>query len=284
MPFYARVAIIGVGLIGASLARALKKHALCDTVAGCGRSRENLEFALESGYIDVIEQDHKKAVSDADLVVLSASPMISVELMELIAPALIKGAVVIDVGSVKGRMVESLSALVPDGVSFVPCHPIAGNERAGAVASVDDLFSGAACILCDAGAAPVEVFDDITALWRAIGSDVSVMDPFEHDSLLGLVSHFPHLAAYAMVNAIEDREGNAIGLSGGGLKDTTRIAMSPASLWRDICMMNRENITGVLGGYIDELTTIKSLLESGDAPGLEALLEKAQKRRQSIEG
>ena len=283
MPFFERVAIIGVGLIGASFARALKKHSLCKTIVGCGRSRENLELALDSGYIDLIEQDHRKAVSDADLVVLSASPMLSEELLGLIAPSLKKGAVVIDVGSVKGKMVEALSALVPDGVDFVPCHPIAGNERAGAGASAVGLFDGAACILCDAHSASKEVFDDIADLWRAIGSRVSVMDPFEHDRLLGLVSHFPHLAAYAMVNAIEDKHDKAIGLSGAGLKDTTRIAMSPAALWRDISTMNRDNIIDVLGGYIDELGRIKSLLETDDAAGLEALLSKAQRRRQSIE-
>ncbi len=284
MPFYERVAIIGVGLIGASFARAIKKHSLCTTVVGCGRNRENLELALDSGYIDLIEQDHKAAVADADLIVLSASPMLSVELLTLIAPALKKGAVVIDVGSVKGKMFDDLNKLIPDGVSFVPCHPIAGNERAGAGASVDGLFDGAACILCDVGSASGKVFDDIASLWRAIGSTVRVMDPSTHDRLLGLVSHFPHLAAYAMVNAIEDIQDNAIGLSGAGLKDTTRIAMSPAALWRDISTMNRDNIVDVLGGYIDELGKIKSLLEADDGDGLKALLSKAQTRRSSIEG
>lgn len=284
MPLFEKVAIIGVGLIGASLARAMKKHSICGSITGCGRGRENLELALRKGYIDSFEHDPSRAVHGADLVVLASSVKTFQAIADSISGSLKPGAIVIDVGSVKGAMVQEIQALMPDGVEFVGCHPIAGSESAGADASRESLFEGAPCLITPTSANTDDVLGRITLLWESIGSRVRTMDVLEHDHLLGLVSHFPHLAAYAIVNTVEDGMQGAIALSGAGLKDTTRIAMSPASLWRDICIMNSENVVSALDLFIRELEEMKGRLEAGDAEGLEKILSRAEQRRRSIEG
>jgi len=283
MPF-SRTAIIGIGMMGASLARALKKHSLSGEIVGCGRSKENLNLALNSGFVDSVTSEPTEAVSGADLVVLSAPVQRLEGLAGLLAGRLQRGALVIDIGSIKGKMVSDIQSLMPAGVEFVGCHPIAGSERSGAGASVEDLFNGAQCIITPTKDNTEEMVQKARELWEALGSRVRTMDALEHDRLLGLVSHFPHLAAYAMINAIEDSSEGAIGLSGAGLKDTTRIAMSPSSLWRDISMLNRENIIPAIEGFIGELEKIRKHLKEGDSEALEALLRKAEIRRKSIEG
>jgi prephenate dehydrogenase len=280
---FSRVAIIGVGMIGASLARALKKHSLADELVGCGRGKKNLELALERGYVDSLSHDPAEAAGGADIVVLATPVETLEEIAANIAGSLMTGALVMDVGSIKGELVSRIQALMPEGVEFVGCHPIAGSEQAGAAASVEDLFSGAKCIITRTGSNTDANVSRAREFWEAIGSVVRVMDPLEHDKLLGLVSHFPHLVAYAMINAIEDRAEGAIALSGAGLKDTTRIAMSPAFLWRDISLMNRGNVLPVLDTFIDEIGKIRKCLEEGDSAGLESLLRKAELRRRSIE-
>lgn len=283
MPF-ARAAIIGVGLIGASLARALKKNSLAEAITGCGRSRDNLVYALDKGYVDSITLCPVEAVKGADLVVL-ATPVDTLEaIATAIAGNLKPGALVMDVGSIKGGLVTRVQSLMPEGVEFLGCHPIAGSEHSGAAASVDGLFEGAECLITPTDRNTDEAISQASDLWESVGSRVRVMDAMEHDELLGLVSHFPHLAAYAMINAIEERSEGAIALSGAGLKDTTRIAMSPSALWREISIMNRENIIPVLEGFISEIEGIKKALEQGDAQGLERSLKKAESRRRSIEG
>lgn len=284
MPLFGRAAIIGVGMIGASIARAMKKNSLAAEVAGSGRTMENLSLALESGYVDTISTNPSEAVSGADLVVLATGVDAFEGILADINVSLKPGALVVDVGSVKGSMVKRVQSMMPEGVEFVGCHPIAGNERAGAGASVEGLFEGAVCIITPIDSNTREALKRATALWEGMGSVVRTMDTEEHDVLLGLVSHFPHLAAYAMVNAIEDTKEGAVALSGAGLKDTTRIAMSPSELWRDISMLNRDNIIPALSAYISGLEKIKGALEAGDASGLEKILALARKRRSSIEG
>jgi len=281
---FERAAIIGLGLIGASFARALKKHSLAEVVVGCGRGMDNLNYALDRGFVDSVTQDPLKAVADADLVVL-ASPVETLESMAASVSGYLKaGSLVIDVGSIKGELVKRVQSLMPGGVEFVGCHPIAGSESSGASASVEDLFIGAQCLITPTASNTDEAVGRARDLWEALGSKVRLMDSLEHDQLLGLVSHFPHLAAYAMINAIENRSEGAIALSGAGLKDTTRIAMSPAALWRDIALMNKDNIVPVLDAFIRELEGIKISLLQDDTSGLEAILEKAESRRKSIEG
>jgi len=281
---FERAAIIGLGLIGASFARALKKHSLAEVVVGCGRGIDNLNFALERGFVDSVTQDPIKAVADADLVVLATPVETLEEMAASISGHLKADSMVIDVGSIKGELVQRVQSLMPGGVEFVGCHPIAGSERSGSSASVEDLFKGAQCIITPTDSNTDEAVGRVRELWEALGSKVSLMDSMEHDVLLGLVSHFPHLAAYAIINAIEDRSEGAIALSGAGLKDTTRIAMSPSALWRDITLMNRDNIVPVLDAFIAELEGIRTSLLKDDASGLEAILKKAEARRKSIEG
>lgn len=280
---FARTAIIGTGMIGASFARALKKSSLSGEIVGCGRSMDNLSLALNRGYVDSVTIDPAEAVNGADLIVLAVPVEAMEAVVSSVSSCISPGALVVDVGSIKGELVAKIQSLIPDGAEFVGCHPIAGSERSGSVASVEDLFDGAQCIITPTGKNSEGAVSKVADLWRALGSKVSRMDPVEHDKLLGLVSHFPHLAAYAIINAIEDTKEGAISLSGAGLKDTTRIAMSPASLWRDICMLNRENIIPVIEGFIGELDSMKNCLREGDSEGLEAMLRKAETRRMSIE-
>lgn len=276
------MAILGVGLIGGSVARALKKAELCSHIVGYGRSCANLDDALRLGVVDSIEQGAKAACKGADLIVLATPVETFKSLLAEIAPALEPGAIVIDAGSIKGALVREMEAMMPTGVSFLGCHPIAGSERSGVQASTDDLFEGALCVLTPTGKTDSAALDTVSSLWESFGCMVESMDPDEHDRVYSAVSHFPHLVAYAIVNAASAEVGNSIRYAGAGFKDTTRIAMSPAELWKNICMMNRGNVSGMIGRMIEELSRMKDMLDGSDEKGLYETFNRAAETRREI--
>lgn len=280
--------IIGVGLIGGSLGMILKRKGLADRVVGVGRRVENLKTAVELGAIDRYVVDTKEGVREADLVVL-ATPVDTYDRhLKEWASCLKKGAVVTDVGSVKGTLVEQSERALPAGVHFVGAHPIAGKEKTGVAAGTDQLFKGARCILTPTKRTDPRALEQVRAMWEEAGSHVLTMDPHLHDQILGAVSHLPHVAAFALINALADLRNQKIpsldlaGHSGGGLRDTTRIAASSPEMWRDIFLWNRENIVTFIEAYERSLEQLKQLIKTGDAAGIEKELERAKQERDKL--
>jgi prephenate dehydrogenase len=285
---FKQVAIIGVGLIGGSLGMILRRKSLADHVVGVGRRIENLKTAVELGAIDRYVAGPKDGVRGADLVVL-ATPVDTYErhLTEW-AHCLTAGAIVSDVGSVKGTLVERAEAAMPTGVHFVGAHPIAGKEKTGVAAGSDQLFKGARCILTPTKKTHPQALEQIRQLWEATGAILLTMDPHVHDQILGAVSHLPHVAAFALMNALVDLRDRHMpsldlaGHSGGGLRDTTRIAASSSEMWRDIFLWNRDNVVSFIDEYQRALEHLKQLIKAGDAVGIEKAIERAKREREKL--
>jgi prephenate dehydrogenase len=285
---FKQVAIIGVGLIGGSLGMILRRKRLADEVVGVGRRVENLKTAVELGAIDRYVADPKDGVTGADLIIL-ATPVDTYERhLRDWAECLSPGAIVSDVGSVKGLLVERAEEAMPRGVHFVGAHPIAGKEKTGVAAGTDQLFTGARCILTPTKRTHEQALARIHALWEETGSIVLTMDPYLHDQILGAVSHLPHVAAFALMNALADLRDQRLpsldlkGHSGGGLRDTTRIAASSPEMWRDIFLWNRANVVTFIEHYEHALSELKQLIQIGDAAGIEKTLERAKAEREKL--
>jgi prephenate dehydrogenase len=281
---FTQAVIIGVGLIGGSLGMVLRRKGLASGVVGVGRRVENLKTAVNVGAIDRYVVDSKEAVKDADLVIL-ATPVDTYErhLTEW-ASCLRPGAIVTDVGSVKGDLVVQSERRMPAGVHFVGAHPIAGKEKTGAAAGSEDLFTGRRCILTPTRQTDPQALEQVQSLWQAAGAVVLTMDPYLHDKILGAVSHLPHVAAFALMNALVDIRTEVPGLdlaghSGGGLRDTTRIAASSPEMWRDIFLWNRDNVVAWIRAYERSLGELRQLIQTGDAAGVEKMLERAKEER-----
>lgn len=284
--FFNKVAIIGVGLIGGSLAKVMKAQMLAGEIIGAGRRRESLEKALQLGVIDRSEVNPASAVDWADLVVL-ATPVGTFEaLVREIAPHLKKGAIVTDVGSVKGSLVKAIEALLPAGVSFVPGHPIAGRERHGVTEATEVLFQGARCILTPTKRTDRRAMDVVQSLWIAAGATVVEMDPDMHDHVFAAVSHLPHVAAYAMMCSVAELGAGSeqyLNFSGAGFRDFTRIAASSPEMWRDICLKNAKNVVDMIDRYQFSLSRIKKAIHRGDAKKLELLFRQASDVRRGMQ-
>jgi prephenate dehydrogenase len=285
---FKQVAIVGVGLIGGSLGMILRRKALADHVVGIGRRVENLKTAVELGAIDRYVADPKEGVQGADLVIL-ATPVDTYERhLKEWAHCLAPGAIVSDVGSVKGTLVERSEAAMPASVHFVGAHPIAGKEKTGVAAGSDQLFKGARCILTPTKRTNQQALERIKQLWEETGSVLLTMDPHVHDQILGAVSHLPHVAAFALMNALADLRDHQIpsldlaGHSGGGLRDMTRIAASSSEMWRDIFLWNRDNLVSFIDRYERALEDLKRLIKAGDTAGIEKTLERAKSEREKL--
>ena len=282
-----RAVIIGVGLIGGSLGMILRRKELASSVVGVGRRIENLKTAVALGAIDRYVVDPKEAVQDADLVIL-ATPVDTYERhLKEWASCLRSGAIVTDVGSVKGELVVRAEGHMPAGVHFVGAHPIAGKEKTGAGAGSEDLFTGRRCILTPTELTNPEALERVRAHWQEAGAVVLSMDPYLHDKILGAVSHLPHVAAFALMNALVEIRAEVpaldlAGHSGGGLRDTTRIAASSPEMWRDIFIWNRENVVGCIKAYERSLGELRQLIQMGDAAGVEKMLERAKEEREKF--
>jgi prephenate dehydrogenase len=285
---FKQVAIVGVGLIGGSLGMILRRKALADHIVGIGRRVDNLKTAVELGAIDRYVADPKEGVQGADLVIL-ATPVDTYDRhLKEWSHCLAPGAIVSDVGSVKGTLVEQSEAAMPAGVHFVGAHPIAGKEKTGVAAGSDQLFKGARCILTPTKRTDPQALERIRQLWEETGSIVLTMDPHLHDQILGAVSHLPHVAAFALMNALADLRDHRLaaldlaGHSGGGLRDTTRIAASSPEMWRDIFLWNRDNLVSYIDGYQRALEEFKQLIKAGDSAGIEKALERAKGEREKL--
>jgi len=272
MKLFKKMTVIGVGLLGASLAKACKERGLVDEIVGYGRNRENLEKARTLKIIDHCATDLSEAVNDADLIVLCTPVSTIVPLIQSITAEISPGALITDVGSVKGPVVSDADKLVPEGIFFVGSHPIAGGENSGLEASTANLYQGARCIVTPTEKTDEEALEKISALWQAVGMNIINLSAEEHDFIFGAVSHLPHIVAYALMNTLgalrtkDDREVTAF--SGAGLKDITRIASSDPVMWRDICLSNRNHSLDLIDRFQIKLDEIRSIIEKGDGQTL----------------
>ena len=281
---FRKMVIAGVGLIGGSMALAMRERGLVEEVVGYGRGEKNLRVALKKGMIDGYFLHAEEIPSRTDLLVLGTPVQSSAPLAAEFLPHLAQGCIVSDVGSVKAMIVRDMEKLLPPTLPFVGAHPIAGGEQWGAEAARADLFIGQRCILTPTRNTDAAALKKVAALWRKVGAKVEVMDPELHDRILGLVSHLPHVLVYALVTLMSRAKvgsTDVIQYCGGGFKDFTRIASSRPELWRDICLMNRRAVSKGLGDYIRTLERMKRLIDSGQGAALErefALANEARRR------
>lgn len=280
-----RLAIIGVGLIGGSLVRALREAGALKSVVGIGRSRANLEEALSLGICDEITQDPAEGVRGADVVFISVPVCAIPGVVAAIAPFLAPGCIVTDGGSVKTAIVGECEALMPPGCFFVGGHPIAGTEHTGAAASFATLYRGRRCILTPTERTDATALELVAGLWRLAGADVCFMEPGHHDRIFAEISHLPHMAAYALVHAVgtADVEGeNVLSYTAGGFRDFTRIASSDPSMWRDIALMNRNALLKSIDGFSASMAELRRRIETGDGAGLSKFFTTAKQFRDGI--
>ncbi|MCK5140362.1 MAG: prephenate dehydrogenase [Thermodesulfovibrionia bacterium] len=280
---FKHVAIIGVGLMGGSFALSLKKLGFRGTIAGIGRNKENLIRAQKIKAIDKYATEPAEGVKDADLILLSTPVGQFEEIIQRIRGHLKKGAIVTDVGSVKAEVVKHLDHLMPEGVSFVGGHPIAGKECSGVDSASPNLFTNTRCIITPGEHTDRNALNKILNLWKTMGAETVLMSPEEHDSIFAAVSHLPHVVAYVLINTIMDFNENILIHGGRGLRDMTRIALSPSNLWRDICRYNKENIMKTLEQFLLSVEEVKNLIQNSDWDNLEKKFQKAQAGRQTLD-
>jgi len=277
-----KITIIGVGLIGSSFALAMKKYKLCKHITGYGRSSENLKKAKDKAIIDSFELDPAKACVSSDLI-LFATPVGSfIDIVKRIGSSLHRGSIVTDVGSVKGKLVRDMEALMPEGVYFIGGHPVAGSDRSGIDTAEADIFNGAKCIITPTDSTDKIALEKVIALWKTFGSIVKLVNPDEHDRIYASVSHMPHLLAYLIVNTIADIDSSYLKFSGQGFIDTTRIASSSPELWRDICILNKDNLLESIEIFKKNLDRVSQYLRANDSESLERDFKKAWALREGI--
>lgn len=282
---FKRMAIVGLGLIGGSLARIAKEKKFVETIIGLGRRAENLELALAAGSIDEYSLDLKKGLNGVDIVVIATPVGIIADLTREMTGCLKPGALITDVGSVKTRIVQEIESFLPNHLHFVGAHPIAGTENSGFKASFAQLFQGARCILTPTTNTNSSAVEKVKNLWERAGCDVMLMEAERHDRIFAAVSHLPHLIAYCLVNAVIDvdkKEGGIVDFSAGGLRDFTRIAASDPVMWRDIFFMNKENMLPLIAHFQKVLEELKSHIIKEDSEKLISEFDRSRTFRRKI--
>ncbi len=283
---FQKLALIGIGLIGSSIARSVRINGLAKHVAVSTRKATTLEEARALGLGDSYSLDPAEAVRDADLVILCTPIGAYGPVMEAIAGALKPGAILSDVGSVKRHVVKVIEPLLPQGVHFVPGHPMAGTEHSGPSSGFPELFAGRWCMLTPRPGTDPNAVRRVTAFWQDLGSNVEVMDAEHHDLVVAITSHVPHLIAYNIVGTADELEtvtkSEVIKFSAGGFRDFTRIAASDPVMWRDVFLTNRDAVLEMLGRFLEDLSQLQRAVRVGDGPAMEELFTRTRAIRRSI--
>lgn len=282
-PIFERMAVIGVGLIGGSLGQACR-GGIAGSVVGLDADQTRLERAIALGLVDEV-RGLPSGVEGADLVVLAVPVGAMTEVIRGIAPHLSAGCIVTDVGSVKGDLVTEVEREIPAGHAYVPGHPIAGTERSGPEAASGALFQGNLCVLTPTSRTPEEALKSVIHMWEKVGSRVVMMDPFRHDRIFALVSHLPHVVAYALIGTIldcTDTGEELLSFSAGGLRDFTRIAASHPIMWRDIVIHNRGQVLESIRRFQEVLEHIAEMIRTQDGPSLEEEFTRAKEVREQL--
>ena len=285
-PLFQRVALIGLGLIGSSLARAIRRHGLAEALVACAPSQATRDKAMELELVDSMHADPAEAVAGADLVVICSPVGTYAAVAEAIGPKLEAGAIVSDVGSVKQAVLRDVGPYLPEGVELVPGHPIAGTEHSGPEAGFAELFEERWCVLTPPPGTHQDAIDKVAALWRALGSRVGIMEASHHDKVLAMTSHLPHLISYTIVGTADDLEDSTraevIKFSAGGFRDFTRIAASNPIMWRDIFLNNREAVLEILQRFSEDLTALQRAIRWGEGDVLESLFTRTRDIRRGV--
>jgi cyclohexadieny/prephenate dehydrogenase len=283
---FSRVALIGIGLIGSSLAHVIRRNGLASDIVVSTRSEHTLRRAEELGLGDRYCLDAGEAVANADLVILCVPVGASEAVAKWIAPALKPGAIVTDTGSTKASVVRQMAPHLPENVHFIPGHPIAGTEESGPDAGFADLFRDRWCILTPPDDADADAVARLTAFWEACGSTVETMDADHHDLVLAIVSHLPHIIAYNIVGTADDLEAvtksEVIKYSASGFRDFTRLAASDPTMWRDVCLHNKDAILEMLARFSEDLAALQRAVRWSDGDALFELFTRTRSIRRSI--
>jgi cyclohexadieny/prephenate dehydrogenase len=279
-PLFPRMALIGFGLIGGSIARAARAQGLAGEIVATARSANTRARVEELGIVDRVVATNAEAVKDADLVMLCIPVGACGPVAEEIAPHLKPGAIVSDVGSVKGAVLRDMAPYLPDNVHFIPAHPVAGTEHSGPDSGFAELFIDRWCILTPPDGADPNAVEKLRTFWAALGARVDTMTPDHHDLVLAITSHLPHLIAYTIVGTADELEGvtqsEVLKFSAGGFRDFTRIAASDPTMWRDVFLTNKEAVLEMLGTFNEDLSKLTRAIRRGDG---EALFEHFSRTR-----
>jgi cyclohexadieny/prephenate dehydrogenase len=279
-PHFDRIALIGFGLIGGSIARAAKEQGLVGEIVTTARSEKTRARVMQLGIVDRVAETNAQAVDGADLVILCIPVGACGAVAQEIAGHLKRGAIISDVGSVKGAVVREMAPHLPASVHFVPAHPVAGTENSGPDSGFAELFINRWCILTPPEGTDPDAVEKLRAFWAAIGAKVEIMTPDHHDMVLAITSHLPHLIAYTIVGTADELEGvtqsEVLKFSAGGFRDFTRIAASDPIMWRDVFLTNKDAVLEMLGTFNEDLSKLTRAIRRGDG---EALFEHFSRTR-----
>lgn len=285
-PLFNKVALIGIGLVGSSLARVIRERQLAETITIASRSALTLGRARELGLGDSYTTSNADAVRDADLVIVSVPVGASGQVAREIEGSLKPGAIVSDVGSTKKSVIEQMLPFIPQGVHFIPGHPIAGTEHSGPDAGFATLFDERWCILTPLPGTDAAALQALIGFWQACGSMVDEMEPDHHDLVLAIVSHLPQIIAYNIVGTADDLEtvtkSEVIKYSASGFRDFTRLAASDPTMWRDVCLNNKDAILEMLSRFSEDLSSLQRAIRWGDGDKLFDLFSRTRQVRRSI--
>ncbi len=284
--YFDRVALIGIGLIGSSLAHVMRRDKLAGHIAVCSKTHATLDKAMELGIADSTTTDPRQAVDGADLVVLCTPLGAYGRIAEAMAQGLKPGCIVSDVGSVKQCVINDVGPHVPEGCHLVPAHPVAGTEHSGPEAGFPELFRDRFCILTPTPGTDQGAVDTVVALWKAAGMKVEIMSAHHHDSVLAMTSHLPHLIAYTIVGTATDLSEHlmmeVVKYSAGGFRDFTRIAASDPVMWRDVFLSNRDAVLEMLGRFSEDLTALQRAIRWGEGEKLQELFTRTREIRRGV--
>ena len=283
---YGRVALIGLGLIASSMFWAMKRNGLAGHVTGYARSTETRDTARRIGLCDTVCDTVADAVKEADLIVLAVPVGVMGQVATDIAPHLKPGATVTDVGSVKRQVMTDVAPHIPDGVHFVPAHPLAGTEHSGPESGFETLFDNRWCLIVPEEGTDQDAVETLTHYWQELGSNVDVMEPDHHDLVLSVTSHCPHLIAYTMVGVADDlrrvTDSEVIKYSAAGFRDFTRIAASDPTMWRDVFLTNKDATLEILGRFTEELFALQRAIRQGNGDMLHDYFTRTRAIRRGI--
>ena len=285
-PLFDKIAIVGMGLIGSSIARAARAQRAVREIVATARSPRTRKRVIELGLADKVVETNAEAVAGADLVMVCVPVGVCGAVAGEIGPHLAPGATVSDVGSVKRSVVRDMGPHLPKTVHFVPAHPVAGTEHSGPDAGFAELFMNRWCILTPPEGTDAEAVDRLAAFWLLLGAKVEIMTPEHHDIVLAITSHVPHLIAYNIVGTAADMEevtqSEVVKFSAGGFRDFTRIAASDPVMWRDVFLNNKEAVLEMLGRFSEDLAALQRMIRWDDGPALEALFTRTRTIRRGI--
>ncbi len=285
-PLFDTVCLIGIGLIGSSLARVIRRKGLARRIVACAQRDSTLDTVTRLGLADMVTKDHAAAARGADLVVISTPIGTNGMIARTIAPVLEPGQIVTDVGSVKQAVIRDVAPAIPEGVHFVPGHPLAGTEESGPESGFDTLFEGRWCVLTPLDGTAPEAIERVSELWRRAGSMIDIIDAEHHDWVMALTSHLPTLIAFNIVGTVADMENHTrqevIKYSASGFRDFTRIAAQDPVMWRDVYLHNREAVLEMLQRFSEDLSRLQRAIRWGEGEELEDLFRRSRDIRRGI--